>query len=263
MKKRVVFISDPHCGHKFGLTPPAWWAEEETGDDRLSKHRTFQRELWGAYAEAIDGLLPIDILVANGDMIDGKGEKTGGTELITTDRLEQVRMAKTVIDTARARSVRILYGTGYHVGRDEDFESMLGDIVECRDTKVSGHLFLDVNGLIFDIKHKIGRSAIPHGRVTPLIRAAMWNAMWSIRDRQPKAKVIIRSHVHYYEKWENDEWMGIITPALCYNSIYGVRDCEGVVNLGLVYFDVCDQDEFEAQWVKFKFDELQVHAESI
>jgi len=238
--KRIVFIADLHCGHKFGLTPPGWWAIEEGEDDRLQKHRKFQRALWEFYSGEIEALKPIDILVVNGDAIDGKGEGTGGMELITTDRHEQIRMAAAAIDIAEAKSVRIIYGTKYHSGKDEDFEGLLCDLTSCDDTKVSGHLFLDVNGCVFDIKHKVGRSTIPHGRLTPLIRASVWNVIWNALGRQPKARFLVRSHVHYYESWKNSYWEGVITPALQYNSAFGIRECEGTVDIGFIYFDVAE-----------------------
>jgi len=262
--KRIVVIADTHCGHKFGLTPPSWWESEEAGEERSKKQRAFQRSLWEWYAGVIESLKPIHCLISNGDMLEGKGEKTGGIELITSSRLEQIKMAAAVINVAEAQKVRIIYGTGYHVGRDEDFESLLPDLVECSDAKVSGHPFFEVNGCNFDFKHKIGRSTIPHGRITPLIRAALWNAIWNSRGRQPKARFFVRSHVHYYESWKNSEWEGVITPALQYNTIYGIRECEGVVDLGLVYFDVEDDGACSGHnAVLADLRELSVSAESI
>ena len=36
---------------------------------------------------------PVDILVVNGDAIDGHGKKSNGSELLTTDLLQQVDIA--------------------------------------------------------------------------------------------------------------------------------------------------------------------------
>lgn len=262
--KRLVIVSDLHCGHKFGLTPPGWWGVEQPGDDRLAKHRAFQRAVWDFYANTIDSLKPIDIFVCNGDAVEGKGERTGGTELITTDRHEQIRMAAKIIDYADAKSIRIAYGTGAHTGRDEDFEGLLHELVSCPDVKVSGHLFLDINGCVFDIKHKVGRSTIPHGRLTPLIRAAMWNGIWALIGRQPRARFVVRSHVHYYEAWKNAHQEGVITPAFQYNTIYGIRECEGTVDLGLIYFDVGPDGQCEGhKAVLADFGALKVAAETL
>jgi 3',5'-cyclic AMP phosphodiesterase CpdA len=263
-KKRLIVISDLHCGHKFGLTPPGWWASEETADDRLKKHKAFQRALWDFYASEIEQLKPIDILVVNGDAIEGKGERTGGAELVTSNRNEQVRMAAKAIDLAEAKAVRVAYGTGYHTGRDEDFEELLHEMVACEDIKVSGHLFIDVNGCTFDIKHKVARSTIPHGRLTPLIRAALWNGIWSLSGRQPRARFIVRSHVHYYESWKNARCEGVITPAFQYNTIYGIRECEGIVDIGLVYFDIAADGTCKGhEAVLADFGALKVSAEAL
>ena len=264
MKKRVVVIADTHCGHKFGLTPPSWWeAEEPEEQEQHTKQRKFQRALWEFYSGEIERLKPIHLLIVNGDAIEGKGDKTGGRELITSDRHEQIRMAKHVIDLAEATKVRLLYGTAYHTGKDEDFESMLKDTIECDDTTISGSLFVEVNGVNFHVKHKIARSSIPHGRATPLMRAKLWNSLWAERGRQPKADVIIRSHVHYYLKIEDDISTMLITPALQYNTIYGIRECENVVNLGMYYFDVEDDGSFMSRPILWDSEVLEVRAESI
>jgi hypothetical protein len=96
--KRVVAIADLHSGHEYGLTPPDWWERDDTGNDHVTKCGKFQRELWGFYSQAIESLKPIDVLMANGDCIEGKGQDSGGMELLTADRHEQVKMAKEAID---------------------------------------------------------------------------------------------------------------------------------------------------------------------
>jgi predicted phosphodiesterase len=262
--KRIIVISDTHCGHKFGLTPPEWWAAEETEDDRLQKHRSFQRAMWEAFASEIDKLRPCHVLVCNGDMIEGKGEKTGGIELITSDRHEQVRMAKRIIEFIGAPKVRITYGTRYHVGGGEDFESLLRDSLNHdMDVRVSGHLFLNVEGVVFDVKHRVGRSSVPYGQYTPAARAAIWNDLWAATGRQPYADVVVRSHVHYFCYTGSASKLAVITPALQYNSIYGIRECENIVHLGFVVFDV-EERKVAAWWpVLFHIPSLAVHAESL
>jgi len=262
--KRLVVIADTHCGHKFGLTPPEWWAAEETEDDRLQKHRVFQRAMWDAFAAEIEKLKPIDVLVCNGDMIEGKGEKTGGIELITSDRHEQVRMAKRIIEFVGAPKVRITYGTRYHVSGGEDYESVLRDSLNHdTDVHVSGHLFLNIGGLVFDFKHKVGRSSIPHGQFTPAARAALWNDLWAATGRQPYAHVVVRSHVHYFCYAGSGAKLAIITPGLQYNSIYGIRECENIVHLGFVVFNVEDGKVWSWWPVLFDIPSLSVSAESL
>lgn len=254
--KRMVVMSDLHCGHKVGLTPPRWHNQH---DEKLYK---IQKELWGFYTSAIDELGQIDILVVNGDAIDGTGHRAGGTDQKTTDRLEQVDMAVECIDYALAGVVRMTYGTPYHTGNGEDFEQVIADKV---GGKIEGHAFFDINGNIFDIKHKIGGSSVPHGRYTALARDKLWNTVWNNRDeQQPNAGVLIRSHVHYHADCGNHLWRAITTPALQgFGSKYGIRQCSGVVDIGFLVFEIEDDGSYSWWPVIAELGQQKVHVESL
>jgi hypothetical protein len=262
-RKRLVVLADLHSGHEFGLCPPAWWAQADKPGSRRAKAGRFQRQLWGFYTRAIDSLKPIDILAVNGDAIEGKGERSGGVELITADRLEQVKMAAESINYAEAPVVRLVHGTRYHTGRDEDFEEALKAIVKGK-AAIHGHDFLDINGRKVDLKHKVGSSAIPHGRMTAIARARLWNVVWnSEHERQPRADIIIRSHVHYFGYCGGANWLGMTTPALTYNSAFGIRECEGLVDVGLIVFDFEDDGSYTWRPILAGFDKLTVKAEML
>ena len=245
--KRVVVISDMHCGHRAGLTPPKWQYGDGTGDDERSGFAHNQRILWDWFTEKIDALRPIDCLFVNGDAIDGKGLRSGGTEQLEADRSKQAEMAAEVIDYIGADKIVMTYGTPYHTGQEEDWERVVSDRVNAE--KIGGHEWPEVNGVIFDLKHKIGSSTIPHGRFTALARDALWNELWAIRKGQPKARVLIRSHVHYYVAIDTPQMVGMITPALQgWGSKYGVRSCSGLVDIGFIHFDVEEDGNFT--WTK-------------
>jgi len=255
--KRVVVISDLHCGHRAGLTPPGWQYQENSEDQERIYFSMAQRNLWDFYTETIDRLKPIDILVCNGDAVDGKGERSGGTEQLEADRYKQVEMAAQCINYADAKAKIIIYGTGYHVGKEEDFEKILGNSVNAY--KVGGHEWIDVNGVIFDFKHFVSSSTIPHGRYTSMARDALWNKIWAADESQPNADVIIRSHVHYHRYAGEPGSLMMTTPALQgFGSKFGVRMCSGRVDIGLVNFDVKDNGEYEWQSHLLKADFLKV-----
>ena len=248
-KKRVVTIGDLHSGHKVGLTPPVYQLKERPEktirDHFHNKFAKIHSECWQYYARLMDSLQPIDILVVNGDCIDGRGERSGGTELLTTDRQEQCDMAIEAIRYAKANNIVISYGTGYHSGQLEDFENSIAEGVNAR--KIGSHEWIDVNGVIFDIKHKVGSSSIPHGRATSGLREAMWSTIWKDNDLTPGADIIIRSHVHFDL---DDKSAGLprltILPALqAMGTKYGSRQCTGIVSFGLAYFDVYDNGDYD------------------
>jgi len=243
--KRLLVLSDLHCGHVVGLTPPAWWLGEyaEGKNKELKEH---QQELWGWYTKAVDSIKPVDYLIVNGDAIDGKGLKSGTTEQQVAARNEQCKMAARCIDHVGAKEVGLIHGTAYHDGGQEDWSHVIAEMCDTPIMFVSGHKFFGLEGWVWDFKHKVGRSSIPHGQATPLKRAKLWNLVWNARsEQQPKADFLIRSHVHYFceDYDEVTRCRGFITAALQgYGSKYGVRECENTVDIGMLYFDVTEDN---------------------
>ena len=197
--KRVLVVSDLHCGANTGLTPPKWQSTE------------LQSTLYNLYLNWLDELRPIDILLVNGDAIDGTGDKQGGTEQITTDRLVQCDIAMECLWQVDAKQTHIIAGTPYHTGNAEDFEQIIA-------AKVEGYFhsrgFFNINGVEFNLKHKIGAASVPHTRLTPLAREILQNREWHLEGTESLARVLIRSHVHYYEQIEHAGCLGFITPGL-------------------------------------------------
>ena len=116
-----IFIADTHCGHRTGLTPPKWWLPDDDGF--IGKVARFQRELWSWFCSEIDSCGPVDTCIHVGDVIDGKGFRSGGTELLTPDRAVQIQMAEIVFEEIGAKNNLIINGTPYHTGNEEDWEA--------------------------------------------------------------------------------------------------------------------------------------------
>ena len=237
--KRLVVISDLHCGANTGLTPPDWQYRYIKNDrTKHNKYATLQKQCWDFYEDTIQRLKPIDILIVNGDCIDGRGEKSGSIELIETDRQVQAEMAAEAISRASAKNIIMTYGTTYHVSSNgEDFENLVKSYVKA--DSLGAHEWVNVNGLIFDFKHHLGSSSVPYGRHTAVSRDYNWNVLWAERDEQPKAKILCRSHVHYFSFAGNKDFLGLTTPALqSQGTRFGARICSGTVDFGMVVFDV-------------------------
>jgi hypothetical protein len=94
MKKRIIVLGDLHCGHVAGLTPPAYqYKEVEESTTKHNKWAKLQNDLWIQYINLLERYKPFDVGFAMGDLIDGKEAKSGGTELIYSDRNSQVDMS--------------------------------------------------------------------------------------------------------------------------------------------------------------------------
>ena len=239
--KMVMAISDLHCGHAAGLTPPkhrpytpAWTGFYEQWDS-----------VWQEYIKWANLLQP-DILIVNGDAIDGKGEKSGGTEQICGTWAAQADMASECIMHTNAKKIVMTYGTPFHTGQSDDFENLIKDKLTGCEVVIGGHEFPVINGIQFDIKHKIGSSSVPQGRTTALNKSHLWNDLWAIRGQQPTAQVVLRGHVHYHAYTGNQDWLGMTLPALQgWGSKYGVRQCEGLVDTGITWFKVYEDSCLE------------------
>jgi hypothetical protein len=142
-----------------------------------------------------------------------------------------------------AKTIILIYGTAYHTGKEEDWEAVLAEMVSAE--KIGSHEWIDVNGLIFDCKHFVSGSIIPHGRHTAIARDKLWNELWSAKGGQPEADVFLRSHVHYHNFAGEPGKLMVILPALQVWSKYGARRHSGIINTGLVHFDVKSKSEYE------------------
>jgi hypothetical protein len=242
--RRMLLCSDLHCGHRAGLTPPSW--QYSVDDDPVrNKFAEVQAKMWNWWVASIEDLRPIHTLVVVGDAIDGKGEKSGGTELLTTDRKIQVAMAAEAINWIGADKVYIIKGTRYHTGEDgEDWEEVLADNVNA--VHCGYHEWISCEGVMFDLRHFVGGSSIPHGRTTALSRAQLWNALWNDRDMQPKADVIVRAHRHFYINHEESTFRLINLPAMQFWTKFGSAIVEGCNDVGFVYCD-CHEGSYECK----------------
>ena len=236
--ERVLLFADSHCGSNVGLTPPSWQytpipnppSEEVRIRNKWAKS---QSECWNWYIRTLDILRPIDYCFINGDAVEGDGKRSGGTELITTDRKQQVAMAIECIEQIQAKHYTMTFGTPYHTGNAEDFEL---DIAKHFGCKIGSHEWENINGCVFDLKHKQGNCINPS---TSLFNEIRDNRDWVSAGEQPKANVLVRSHTHRYCVHKVEDAMGISTPGLqAYGTKFGARQCSRKVQFGLVALDV-------------------------
>jgi len=231
MKKRLIVIGDLHCGHRGGLTPPAW----QISGGKSPKINALQSEMWKKYRElvrkykAFDGKL---MLVCNGDAIDGDVARG---ELTESDLLQQVKMAQTCIDVWGAKEHFFMEGTPFHTGKVVRFEEVLADKY---DEELLEEEFLTINGHVFYFRHKVGRSGLPHGRHTAPAKESMLNRLEYERGQCPKANTLCFSHVHYHTFCGYPGTTAMTLPALQTISNYGGRECSGQIDWGITVFDV-------------------------
>ena len=235
---RLGAFSDVHGGHRAGLTPAGY---QDALDGAFPFFARLQRETWKWFADEVDALKPFHAAAWVGDMIDGRGEKSGGTELITPDRNTQLNIAESVVGYVGAETNRFVRGTGYHTGNVEDFEDNLASRF---DAKISDQAWIRKHGVTFHLKHHIGSTSTPYGKGTPLMKDMLWSLLWAEMEAQPKANIFLRGHTHRYLGIDDVGPRGEIRQGYCLPALqaaatkFGARRCSGIVHFGFMHFDI-------------------------
>jgi hypothetical protein len=130
----------------------------------------FQKRGWEFLEKGVKQYAPYTHVFCNGDMIDGRGKKNGGVELITTNLEEQSDIAikalrRLIVISKSDPKCYFTRGTPYHTGESEDWENIIAKDFRRgfgeKDVNIGESLLVDVDGVVFDLKHKIGSSAMP------------------------------------------------------------------------------------------------------
>ena len=189
--KRILFLSDMHVGSIAGITAP----EHMVHPKASSVLRALQEEIWDAWRDIVYNFRKPDKLVLVGDIVDGNGAKNGGVEQSTTDRIEQADRAVNILKMLNPREVYCVAGTPFHVGTSEDYERIIAERLEA---KFCGHLQLDIDDKLYDIKHHVGGGALPHSKASQITKEGLFNLLLNDAGMAERADVIVRGHVHTY-----------------------------------------------------------------
>jgi hypothetical protein len=242
--KRILFASDLHCGSKVGLTPPDWNRKLLKKDKTKSnKYTLIRKEAWDRFAYIVKQNKPIDRLVLDGDLIDGLDYKHAGTDLLINNRLEQAQMVLDIIEFIDPQKIAITYGSDYHVSANgEEWENIIA--TECK-AKIGVEEWLNVNGVVFNVKHHVGRSSIPHGRTTPLSKAVLWKLLWKEYKDFPGADIYVRGHVHYFQAYKDSKYLAMTLPALkALGDTHAAKYYDDVIDFGAIVFDVTSKGNY-------------------
>jgi len=236
--KRVGFLADSHCGGLTGLTTP-----EYHGNDKLSKIR---RNLYTEFKRIVRRMQPVDILITAGDLVDGDNAKEGGIGLITTDRIIQTDIASQIIREVNAQSVVVVKGTQYHVGQKEDWEDIIAR--EVGAVACSSREWVKVNGVTFDVKHKVAGSSLPYGSFTQTAKSNVWNLIWSEVGMQPRANIFVRAHTHTFGYCGDAQYLAVTLPCLQGYTRFGARNVERLIDWGMAWIDVESDGSYKLDW---------------
>lgn len=240
--KTFMASGDWHVGSDYGLTMP-----EHRSPKKMI--RDGQAKCWDFFANEVEKIRPIDVLLINGDAIDGKNDKSGGNELTESSRTAQIQRVLDIIKFINPKQyVLLTYGTGYHVGMKDNWEDLIKTHLNFHDdndldAKIDGILNFDIDDVSIFARHKIGSSGIPHGRHAALARERLWKVYEAYETNDTAPDILLYSHVHYYAVVSGfsrgKQYFGFTLPALQNaGGIYGKTQCSGIVHFGFLSFDI-------------------------
>ena len=205
-KKIVTVVSDLHVGSSLGLCPTSGMILGEGGIYMPSR---FQLEIgrafelfFSAHVKQINRGAKKRILVFNGDLIEGNHHNTVAlaSNNIEVQEAAAIALLKPVVK--EFDQVFVVRGTEAHVGpgaqSDERIAKALGAIPLEEGQNSWWQLWLDVDGMIFNIAHHLGTtssaayesSAVMRELVAALVEAGQW--------QQQMPDVMVRSHRHRF-----------------------------------------------------------------
>lgn len=229
--KRLIAVSDLHCGHITGMTPPQYRMKQGQ-----SKHiHDHQKETWDRLKrlakEATNTKLKT-VLICNGDAVQGKQHEAWISDLET-----QQEMATETLRLFNVDKIFMARGTPVHTQVEINLENRIAEKV---DAVIENEVYVSIEKMIVYARHKIGRSVLPHGKFTAVARKAVEQLNKSQQGFVPQPSLCLFGHVHYFAGVEDSEWSAYALPALQTYSEFGEKICDGIVHWGILWWDIED-----------------------
>lgn len=198
---RIRVVGDLHVGSDYGLWPPKFtWGEPE----RSYPQNRLQRWLWACWEDMIKNYAPPDLLIVNGDLIDGEQRKDAGRNTMSPDiDLQHDAAAAALAPLVRkSKDWVVVKGSPYHettfaaIAGHENFSGRAPRRWPSGG-RVGQVLDFTVRGITLNVAHHPEGGAVLY-EGTKMNRTILWSFLAEAAVGLPKARVIIRSHLHFY-----------------------------------------------------------------
>lgn len=240
--KSLVVLSDVHVGSREAVSPLTF----ERTDGGTYSANDKQRALFAHWSAVVKAWKNPDILVLNGEPVDGQQPKDKGVGAWTTDWNDQINAAVQLVKMFGAKKIYVTRGSNYHVELGGvSIEEIFGERVGAtRNPKGDGNfifneLFLDVEDTKFHFAHHVSGSLSGWMyRSTPPAKEMML-AQLNQSHKWP-FDVLVRSHNHYYWFVGSSSKLALLTPAWQLQTWFAMRKTSAgsIPDIGAVRFEV-------------------------
>lgn len=199
MTKRILVLSDIHVGSRFGL----WHPDYESEKVNKVKLNPIQRQLWKYFNVMIEELRLIepDLVILNGDLVDGANPRMAGYGLVTSNVDDQAacfeRLYK-MLPVKNPRKCYVTVGSDYHEIKYASVHRMIAEnLTGDPDEYFLGEgKELHVGPYVIDVAHGSSKAFIYIEQMLGRIRMFMLSAAELFKASY--ADLIVRSHLHFF-----------------------------------------------------------------
>lgn len=204
---KILVLGDWHIGHHRSLMLPEY--DDPTSGMKIIAN-PMQNFLFDKMCHMIKLVGDVDIIIFNGDMIEGPNKHENGHGVWNTDIHAQAQCAATLIDMFRCKKMYFSQGSTYHTGNPT------GDKIVCDlvgGTWVGDWQFFEINNALkFYLKHYGDYSSVPYSRCTGQRKQAM-----IAKSQGTDIDVYINSHTHHFVFSGDSNDLSIAVP--CWKGI--------------------------------------------
>ena len=249
--KSLVALGDTHVGSEGAVMPDEVNSEDCCpGKNRRYFPNLIQKKIYKKWEEMADECPRPDILLLNGDLVDGKNYKENGMGNWTTDSLLQARVLADLVKMLKPRKIIATSGSPYHSDSNPNVDKIAVEM--CGGTFKGGYANININGKRIYAQHKVSVSKSSwQYRTTPLGRALVLAAL-NEKD-MGHYDIVLKSHAHYFCYAGFSNSLGMILPAWkAYDAFLDTNIEFGNASLGYVKFDF-DGNEYTHSHSIFHF----------
>lgn len=218
-KKRILVINDAHVGSIHSVC-----SADPIAEGKHMKPNRSQRVLLKGWKECIKmiGKAP-DIIVINGEPVEGNNRKGFSKELWSQELVDQVRDFKKLFDMLprdENTKVYLTRGSAYHVDIEgTPIEEFVGDYIGAEtynNLKANYHIQMRINGQLLSFAHETGYSKNIPARGNRLQQEYTTHA--ATVNEKDRWNLSVRAHIHQInERGVGLKWKGITCPGWKYS----------------------------------------------
>jgi len=253
--RKHLFLADTHVGSKFGLWPQGFKIPD-FGELPLGINQQILWNYWSRLIWEVSMIGKLDSVTLVGDLIEGKGQRSEGTEVIVTDPLTQARAAVELFKPLRklCDKIFIIRGTVYHDQVGGRATEYIGEQLNAEKNPLDGtrswwELTLDLGGDHYaHVAHHGGHPYVYRSTVAE--REGFFMTISADKFDLPPDKnwnLIVRAHTHFFIHIEHPTLHIVYLPAWQLKTPYMIRKGPGrlIPHIGGALVIVKDEEELE------------------